>query len=198
MIARAAILFACLISAEASAQPSSENSAQAPAPNRPASRETQLLALYTRLALPSNSAETVEALSTAIEKLWLESGSDTVNLLMQRALNATRDRNYALAIKLLTAITGIAPGYAEGWNQLAVAYYLSNNYDHALPPLLRALAIDRRHYKAIEGYAVLMREVGEKRAALSAFRRALTVNPHLKSARDAVEELSREVEGRGI
>ncbi len=161
-------------------------------------RTEELDQLYARLASKETDEQTAEKLISAIEMIWLESGSQTVNFLMERVLAATRSQNYDLSIKILAKVTEIAPDYAEGWNQLAVAYYLSENYDHTLPPLLRALALERRHFKAIEGYGVLMREMNNKRAALSAFRRALTINPHSASAREAEAELSREIDGQGI
>jgi len=43
-----------------------------------------------------------------------------------------------------------------------------------------------------------MQELGDKKAALKAFRHALSVNPHLEDARQSERELSREVEGQGI
>ncbi len=162
------------------------------------SRAEKLDQLYARLADRTLDEENSEKIIAAIEMAWLESGSETVNFIMDRVLTATRSQNYDLSIKLLTKVTEIAPDYAEGWNQLAVAYYLSENYDHALPPLLRALSLDHRHFKAIEGYGVLMREMNNKRAALSAFRKVLAINPHSATAREAEAELSRDIDGQGI
>jgi tetratricopeptide (TPR) repeat protein len=64
--------------------------------------------------------------------------------------------------------------------------------------LRRVLAIDPRHFKAIEGLGIILRETGNKKAALEVTRRALAINPYLKSAKQAAEELEREVEGQGI
>ena len=45
---------------------------------------------------------------------------------------------------------------------------------------------------------MLMQELGDKKAALKAFRHALKVHPNLEELRQAEQELAREVEGQGI
>jgi hypothetical protein len=45
---------------------------------------------------------------------------------------------------------------------------------------------------------MIMREFGEDKSALAAFREALKYHPHLDGALKAVKELSVTVEGRGI
>ncbi len=160
-------------------------------------RRQTLDSLYDQLALAKDT-ETAAFLTEAIEKLWLDSGSDTVNLLMERALLSVSGQKLDQAVAILTAVTAIAPDYPEGWNQLAVAHFLKEDYESALPPLIRALELEPRHFKAMEGLAVLMREIGQKKSALKAFRRALELNPHLGQSRQAIEELSREVEGQPI
>ncbi len=160
-------------------------------------RRQTLDTLYDQL-LQAKDSETVTFLTEAIEKVWLDSGSHTVNLLMERALLAVNGQKLDQAIAILAAVTKIAPDYPEGWNQLAVAHFLKEDFDKALPPLIRALDLEPRHFKAMEGLAVLMREIGQKKSALKAFRRALELNPHLGQSRQAIEELSREVEGQPI
>ena len=68
----------------------------------------------------------------------------------------------------------------------------------ALADLKRALVIDPQHYQALNGLGVLLQELGDKKGALEAFRKALQVNPFLDSARQRIEELSRSVEGQDI
>lgn len=153
--------------------------------------------LYGRLRM-ADTEERAAPVMEAIERLWLESGSATVDLLMERALISIRGKQHDLAIALLTHVVETAPDYPEGWNQLAVALFRKEDYRAAVLPLRRALLLEPHHYKAVEGLGVLMRELGDKPAALAAFRRALQLNPSSKAARDAVEELAREVEGQRI
>ena len=64
--------------------------------------------------------------------------------------------------------------------------------------LKRALLLDPQHYKALYGLGNVLIELGDKKGALEAFRKALKVNPFLDSARQRVDELKREVEGQDI
>jgi tetratricopeptide (TPR) repeat protein len=156
-----------------------------------------LNSLYGQLKAAESDAS-AELIVSAIEKVWSQSGSDTANLLMERAGVAIKARNFELATSLLTALTEIEPRYAEGWNQLATIYFLREDYGNAMHQLKRVLALEPHHFKAIEGLSIILRETGRKKAALKATRQVLTIYPHLKSAKQAEDELAREVEGQGI
>jgi Flp pilus assembly protein TadD len=168
-----------------------------PAPHAERMRHDALNVLYDRLRM-AETEERAAPVMEAIERLWLQSGSATVDLLMERALISMRGKQYDLAVTLLKHVVETAPDYPEGWNQLAVALFRKEDYRAAVLPLQRALLLEPRHYKAVEGLGVLMRELGDKRAALAAYRRALLLNPSSKAARDAAGELAREVEGQRI
>lgn len=160
-------------------------------------RAEVLASLYDQLKAADSEASS-DLIASAIEKVWSRSGSDTANLLMERAGLATKSQNYDLAIGLLTALTEVEPRYAEGWNQLATIYFLREDYDNAMRQLKHVLALEPNHFKAIEGLSIILRETGQKKAALQATRRVLAIYPYLKSAKQAEEELAREVEGQGI
>ncbi|MGB0087759.1 MAG: hypothetical protein WBP94_20575 [Rhodomicrobiaceae bacterium] len=160
-------------------------------------RQELLSSLYDQLQ-KADSDESADLIVSAIEKIWAQSGSDTADLLMQRAGIALKSEKYDLATQILTALTEAEPRFVEGWNQLATIYFLQEDYTNAMRELRHVLALDPRHFKAIEGMGIILRETGHKKAALEVTRRALAINPHLKSAKQAIEELSREVDGQGI
>ena len=58
--------------------------------------------------------------------------------------------------------------------------------------------LDPHHFKALDGLGQIMREIGQKKAALKAFKQLLDVHPYWSGAKQAVEELEREVDGQGI
>jgi tetratricopeptide (TPR) repeat protein len=130
--------------------------------------------------------------------VWRTSGSDTVNLLLERAVKAAQEKKNELALKLLDTIVELAPDYAEGWNQRAQLFYLENDYQRALGDLRRVLALDPNHFRALEALGHILRELGEKRGALQAYRKLIEVNPFTSGARQTLEELEREVTGQGI
>jgi len=166
-------------------------------PEAEADRAKVLGDLYDRLR-QAQDAESAAPIASTIEELWLQSGSDTVDVLMSRAIILVQDNNFDQAIEILDSVTTIAPEYSEGWNQRATVYFLKRQYDRSLNDIRQVLALDPRHFKAINGLALILQELGDKPAALKAYRKALQVHPHLGGADQAIKELEREVEGQGI
>ena len=64
-----------------------------------------------------NSSGPVEAkrLSREIERLWSQSGSVSIDLLLRRGREATEAGDFDVAIEHLTAVTDHAPNFAEGY-----------------------------------------------------------------------------------
>jgi len=169
----------------------------APGTGVPLDRDAMLAELYAHLA-KAKSPEEAAPIAKTIESLWLQSGSDTVGLLMQRAIKAVADQKPELALQLLDAVVELAPDYAEGWSRRAVLYYLQNDVEHAVGDLRRTLALDPNHYMALEALARILRESGQKKSALSAYQELLRIYPYLPGAKEAADELKLEVEGQGI
>ena len=152
---------------------------------------------YDRLAQVQD-AESANILENAIEMMWHRSGSDTIDLLMTRSLTAVNDQDAELALKLLNSVTEMAPNFTEGWNRKAYVHFSQKRYAEALEDLRRALALDPRHFKAMDGLANVLREVGDKKRALQIYRTLLKVHPFWPGAKVAIEELTREVDGQEI
>jgi tetratricopeptide (TPR) repeat protein len=91
-----------------------------------------------------------------------------------------------------------APDFTEGWNRRAFVHFQLNNVRMALGDLRRALALDPNHFKALDGLAQVLRDIGEKPAALEVLRRLAGVHPYWSGAEQTIVELEREVEGQGI
>src|SRR5581483_1910129 len=135
---------------------------------------------------------------TPAERVWMHSGSATIDLLLDRAIRAMAEKKPELALKLLDHIVVLAPDFTEAWNRRAYVYFVQNDVERALGDLRRALALDPNHFKALDGLAQILREIGQKKAALEAFKQLLDVHPYWPGAKQAVEELEREVDGQGI
>lgn len=167
------------------------------APDTPQIRAELLNELLTHLAAAKDS-DAAAAIAGQIERIWFVSGSDTIDLLMQRALKAVAEQKLDLALKLLTSVTELQPDYAEGWNRRAYVYYRMSDTERSLGDLRRALALEPKHYKALEGLANILKDSGSKKSALEAMRKLVDIHPFLPGIREAIEELTREVEGQGI
>jgi tetratricopeptide (TPR) repeat protein len=166
-------------------------------PRSAAERDQALANLYAHLATASDEAQ-AKTIAASIEALWATPGSDTVSYLMQRAHGAVRSKNHDLALQLYDAVVGLAPDYAEAWNQRASAHYEKKDYERAMGDVRRTLALDPNHFRALDGLFHILHETGRKKEALKVGRQLLEVNPFHDGAKQLVDELAREIEGRGI
>lgn len=148
-----------------------------------------------KLAPDETSAKAIEE---RIWTVWLVSNSDTCTLLMNRVKIAMDAEDYDVAVKLLDAVVELKPDYIEGWNRRATIFYMKKEYGPALADIRQVLAREPRHFGALAGLGTILQDIGEDRAALEAFRRALAVDPHLEGVADKVKALAEKVEGRDI
>ncbi len=148
-----------------------------------------------KAAPDEDSARHVEA---RIWALWTQTTSDTTALLMQRAKAAMEAKQMDVALKLLDAVVKLRPDYVEGWNRRATLYYLQNDYTRSLENIQQVLVREPRHFGALAGLGIIMRELGDDKRALDAFRKALAINPHLEKVPELVKTLTEKVEGRDI
>jgi len=153
--------------------------------------------LFSELA-HSKTPEDAKVVENLIWNVWNQSGSVSVDLLMDRALEALAAGNYENSLTFLDEIVDLAPGYSEGWNKRATVHFLRDDYASALNDLEATLALEPRHFGAIAGLALVLEDLGDKKGALDAYRRVLAVYPYLEGAGEAESRLTVEIEGRGI
>jgi tetratricopeptide (TPR) repeat protein len=146
-------------------------------------------------------AEDEDAAARAEQRIlrrWLESDSDTVDLLMGWALEAIAVEDYPLALDYLNAVVTLAPAFPEGWNKRATVHFLTDDYGKSLSDLRHVLALEPRHFGALSGLGIILRELGRNDQALAAFEAALAVHPYLEEVREAIDDLERVTAGQDI
>lgn len=168
------------------------NAPEAPAARSPAAT---LDRLFERLAVAKTPDE-AKGIANLIQRRWARSGSDTADLLMSRAQEAMKAREWPLAIELLDRVITLQPDWAEGWNQRANALLLQGDPIRSMLDIGEALRREPRHFGAMMGLGTILRQQGDDKRAMVAYRRALEVYPLLEPVKDAVESLKIEVDGR--
>ena len=148
-----------------------------------------------KVAPTEESAKYVE---NRIWALWLAAGGDTSNLLMGRVKTAMEKKELDVAIKLLNAIIDLKPDFVEAWNRRATVFFNNKDYVSAIADIHEVLMREPRHFGALSGLGTIMQELGDDKAALEAYRRALAVHPKLEKVPDLVKKLTEKVEGREI
>ena len=161
------------------------------------SRAEQLDALFQTLKAPS-SKEAAKAAEDGIWRLWLESGSDTIDLLMAWAMKAMEAKDYATALDFLDRVVMMKPDFAEGWNKRATVYFLMDDYSKSIADIGKTLALEPRHFGALSGLGMIMRELGEDKRAIEAYEKALAVDPSLDGVQKALDELQAKAAGKQI
>jgi tetratricopeptide (TPR) repeat protein len=148
-----------------------------------------------RVAPDDASAKAIE---DRIWAVWTGAGNETTNLLMSRAKKATDDKDYDLALRMLSAIIEIKPDFTEAWNRRATVYFLKRDYVNSVADIGKVLAREPRHFGALSGLGLIMQDMGDDKHALDAYRKALEVYPRLKGMDEKVKTLKEKVDGRNI
>lgn len=160
-----------------------------------ASRAERLDSLFETLRSETDPSAAGE-IENAILALWLESGSDTVDLLMDWTLKAMEDKQYPRALDFLDRIILLQPDYAEGWNKRATVYFLMDDYGKSIADIGKVLELEPRHFGALSGLGIMMQSLGDEERAKAAFRAALDVDPHLENVREELDKLETDTRGR--
>ena len=205
-IALAAIASCIVIDAAALAQAQKGPRRVAPdakqEPARPAKpvrpdRAQRLDALFLALKQAPN-AQAAQAIEGRIEAMFLQSGSDTADLMVTRARGMIEAKDYDLSLKLLDATIEVAPQFTEAYAQRATVHYLKKDLYRSLADLRVVVAREPRHFTALAGLGVILQDIGDRKRAVDAFRRAIEVNPHLKGIPEMLKRLEVQVDGREI
>lgn len=162
-----------------------------------AAPQTPLLPLLKALATAS-SKEAAAPLEKRVELLFLNSGSASVDLLMNRASRLLVIGKLDLAQTLLRAVTQIAPHYAEGWHQRARLAALTGDDRAAMVFLERTILLNPRQFAAYAELGSLLRAYGDDKGALAMYRKAAALDPNYDGVRSALRALVRKVEGQSI
>jgi Flp pilus assembly protein TadD len=133
-----------------------------------------------------------------IYSLWSQSGSASMDLLLERGRDALNAGDTRLAIDHFTALTDHAPDFAEGYNGRATAFFQNGQFGLALEDIRHALALNPRHFGAMSGLALILEEIGRSEDALAAWREVQRIHPNREGLSDAIRRLERQVEGETL
>lgn len=197
------LMTACLVMSSLCAVQAADM-AQAPAAQMPAAKPAEPKTLPTRAekldtlfaALKrERDAGKASGIADQIRLEWQDSGSATVNLLMQWAAKAVADSKQPSALDLYDQVIALAPDYVEGWNQRATLHYQMSNYRKSMSDINRVLALEPRHFGALAGMAAILSASGKDELALRAWEQFLAVYPAERKAQEQVGELQEKLAG---
>lgn len=158
-----------------------------------AQADDELDALFGRLAEPEQ--EDWRKIEAEIVRHWSRSGSDAMDLLLERGQVAMEAGDWPRAVEHLSALIDHAPDFAEGWNGRATAFYMMGEYALSLSDVEQVLILNPRHFGALAGLAIMLEAMGDDRLALDAYRAAQAIHPHRPEVVRAVERLESKIGG---
>ena len=130
-----------------------------------------------------------------INAQFADSGSATINLLMQWADKAIQEKRNAAAMDYLDQVISLKPDYVEGWNRRATLNFAIGDYRKSMEDINQVLRIEPRHFGALAGMAAMLTERGNDALALKAWQRFLEVYPANRSAQEEADKLSEKIAG---
>lgn len=159
-----ALLLALFLAAPAAAQIAPED--------RAAALEDAFVALH-----DARSAEIAERVEKEIWGLWFIGPDAEATRRLDDAALALRSGELDEARRLLEALIVDRPDFAEAWNQLAFAKFLSGDPYGSLADIDAVLRREPRHFGALAGKAEIERRLGRGYAAAKTMGRVGAVHP---------------------
>jgi len=153
--------------------------------------------LLDRIATTRDAAE-AELLAEEIWARFFQSGSASVDLILQRGIDAQAMGDLDLASDFFADVVEFSPEFAEGWNRRAGLEYARGEYGAALEDLGKAIELQPRHFGALAGLGLVLERLGSAEGAYQAYSDALVVHPFLAQAQSGVDRLEKQVKGRQL
>ncbi|KQU92515.1 hypothetical protein ASD99_10550 [Mesorhizobium sp. Root695] len=167
------------------------------APPVATTKQARLDQLFSDLKRERNE-KAAERIAGNIWNEWSQSGSASIDLMMQWSQKAVEGQKFDVALDFLDQVVILQPTYAEGWNRRATVHFMMKNYGKSMSDIDHTLQLEPRHFGALSGLAQIMALTGHKQSALEAWQKVLAIYPMMRSAQDQVGTISEELAGEGI
>lgn len=125
----------------------------------------------------------------SIWKVWSRSGDETVDRRYAVAMEQMETGKLRPAVRTLTRIIELKPGFTEAWNKRATVYFMLAEDDKSIADCDEVLKRNPYHFGALAGYGHLMLRKRNPRRALEYFERALAVNPNMTGVAANIDSL---------
>jgi tetratricopeptide (TPR) repeat protein len=139
--------------------------------------------------------EKASGIANEIRLEWNDSGSATINLLMQWADKAIEEKRNPAALDFLDEAITLKPDYAESWNRRATLNFIMGNYRKSMSDIEHVLDLEPRHFGALSGMAAILSDAGNDQLALKAWEQFLSIYPAERTAQEQVNTLSEKLAG---
>ena len=129
--------------------------------------------------------------------LWMRSGDPAIDRALAEGTALMGAGRLPEAIAVFSEIIRRRPGFAEGWNKRATAYFLAGDYRRSLADCEQVIKRNRAHFGALSGYGQIYFRLEQFDKAIEYWRRALRVNPNMSGVRINIEGAEQRLREKG-
>ncbi|WP_432348363.1 hypothetical protein WMC41_16665 [Shinella yambaruensis] len=151
--------------------------------------------LFSELKREGNP-DKARGIADQIRREWQDSGSASINLLIQWADKAIAEEKNAAALDYLDEAIRLKPDYVEGWNRRATLHFKMRNYRKSMSDINQVLAIEPRHFGALAGMAAILAQSGRDEMAMKAWEKFLDIYPTERQAQKEMGDLAEKLTGQ--
>ena len=158
-------------------------------------RSPELEKLFSDLK-SAGSQKDGEKISKKIWQIWTTHYSDpTLSKQMQMGIELMHSGQLSAANAVFTYVINQDNEFAEAWNKRATVLFFMGKFEKAKLDILKTLLLEKNHFGALAGLGMVEIHLGNPKAALNAYRRAASINPHLSDVKKAIIRLEEELKG---
>jgi tetratricopeptide (TPR) repeat protein len=125
----------------------------------------------------------------ALWAIWHRSGNPAVDVLLQHGIALMEAGRLPESVAVFSDVIARAPGFAEGWNKRATAYYLMGELDRSLADCEEVVRRNPVHFGALSGFGLIYLQKDDLPRAAEYFAKALAVNPNLAQIGTVLEQI---------
>ncbi len=150
--------------------------------------------LFASLKKERNAVK-ARSIANQIASEWNDSGSATINLLMQWAGEAADEKRNAAAYDFLDQAILLDPDYVQAPYRRAMVHFADGDTRKAMADINLTLEKEPRYFPALASLANILEASGSDDLALKAWERYLALYPADKDARKEAADLSEKLAG---
>ncbi len=139
-----------------------------------------------------------DRITGAIWEIWREHADDQVNRLMVEGVASMSRGDLQTAADTFGKIIEIDPEFAEGWNKRATVLFFMGKFQESAADVRETLRLEPRHFGAVAGMGLIFLSADHYEAALTAFKQALQINPHLSGPKIQIQKLETMLEDNPV
>jgi tetratricopeptide (TPR) repeat protein len=127
--------------------------------------------------------------------IWFRLGKPTAACLVKCGNTHMHHGNNECAIEKFSQAIQEDPGFAEAYNQRAIAHYLSERFEESIQDCKAALVHMPQHFGAMAGMGHCYAHLGQWAEARRCYRLALAIHPRLEGIEASLQQIEQVLRG---